>query len=249
MGATRGKRLFPATALAAACLAMALPAAAKPLGVVELFTSQGCNSCPPADAVLGDLVRRGGVVVLAYHVDYWDYLGWKDTLGNHANTARQYDYAKAFGSGQVYTPQAVVNGRIDVNGASGSAINGALGKLAEAGEGLTVDVSVKEEGGALVVETGGAAGGPDEASIVVVSFAPEKDVPIRRGENSGRTIRYWHAVTGWHTAGTWQGKPGRIEIPKGESSGGGLAVLLQAPGKGGTPGPIIGAATLRPAGS
>src|SRR5690606_11322881 len=108
----------------------AMPAAAKPLGVVELFTSQGCNSCPPADAALGRFVQQGDVVVLAYHVDYWDYLGWKDTLGSRANTARQYSYAKAFGSGQVYTPQIVVNGRSQMNGGQADAVEAALGRLA-----------------------------------------------------------------------------------------------------------------------
>ena len=84
--------------------------AKKPAGVVELFTSQGCSSCPPADAILEDLVKKGEVVALAYHVDYWDYLGWQDTLATPDNTARQYDYAKAFGVRSVYTPQAVING-------------------------------------------------------------------------------------------------------------------------------------------
>ena len=82
----------------------------KPAGVVELFTSQGCSSCPPADAILEDLAKKGDVVALAYHVDYWDYLGWQDTLASPDNTARQYEYAKAFGVRSVYTPQAVING-------------------------------------------------------------------------------------------------------------------------------------------
>ena len=88
----------------------------KPAGVVELFTSQGCSSCPPADEIFGELARKGDVIALAYHVDYWDYLGWQDTLATQDNTARQYDYAKTFGARSVYTPQAVINGRTHVNG-------------------------------------------------------------------------------------------------------------------------------------
>jgi len=249
MGKVTARTRFSAVALAAACLAMALPAAAKPLGVVELFTSQGCNSCPPADAALGRIVRQGNVVVLAYHIDYWDYLGWKDTLGSRANTERQYAYAKAFGSGQVYTPQAVVNGRSQMNGAHVGEVEAELGMLDRSGKGLAVDVSVHDTGRSYVIETGAAPRGEGEARVILVSFAPERDIPIRRGENSGHTITYWHAVTGTHIAGVWHGKPTRFEVPKTAlPSDGGLAVLLQS-GTVGAEGPILGAATLGGAGN
>jgi hypothetical protein len=249
MGAIRGKRLFSATTLVAACLATAMPAVAKPLGVVELFTSQGCNSCPPADAALGRFVRQGNVVVLAYHVDYWDYLGWKDTLGSRANTERQYAYAKAFGSSQVYTPQAVINGRSQMNGGYVGEVEAELSTLDRSGEGMAVDISVRDAGHSYIVEAGAAKGGTGEARVVLVSYAPQRDIPIRRGENSGHTITYWHAVTGTHIAGMWHGKPTRYEVPKTAlPSDGGLAVLLQS-GPGGTAGPILGAATLGRTGS
>src|SRR6185312_605046 len=122
------------------------PVIARPLGVVELFTSQGCNSCPAADAALGRIVRQGNVVVLAYHVDYWDYLGWKDTLGSRANTERQYAYAKAFGSSQVYTPQAVINGRSQMNGGYVGEVEAELSTLDRSGEGMAVDISVRDAG-------------------------------------------------------------------------------------------------------
>jgi hypothetical protein len=248
MGATGGKRLFSAAALAAACVLAALPAAAKPLGVVELFTSQGCNSCPPADAALGRIVRQDDVVVLAYHVDYWDYLGWKDTLGSRASTERQYAYAKAFGSGQVYTPQAIVNGRSQMNGAQVGEVEAALATLDRSGRGLAVDVSVRDAGNSYVVEAGAAPDGAGEARVLLVSYAPERDIAIRRGENSGHTITYWHAVTGTHVAGMWHGKPVRFEVPKAAlPADGGLAVLLQSGGKD-VVGPILGAATLHHAG-
>ena len=249
MGAIRGKRLFSATTLVAACLATAMPAVAKPLGVVELFTSQGCNSCPPADAALGRFVQQGNLVVLAYHVDYWDYLGWKDTLGSRANTERQYAYAKAFGSSQVYTPQAVINGRSQMNGAYVGEVEAELSTLDRSGEGMAVDISVRDAGHSYIVEAGAAKGGTGEARVVLVSYAPQRDIPIRRGENSGHTITYWHAVTGTHIAGMWHGKPTRYEVPKTAlPSDGGLAVLLQS-GSGGTAGPILGAATLGRTGS
>jgi hypothetical protein len=235
--------------LASACLAMALPAVAKPLGVVELFTSQGCNSCPPADAALGRFVQQGNVVVLAYHVDYWDYLGWKDTLGSRANTDRQYAYAKAFGSSQVYTPQAVINGRSQMNGAYVGEVESELSTLDQSGQGMAVDISIRDTGNSYVVEVGAAKGGTGEARVVLVSYAPQQDIPIRRGENSGHTITYWHAVTGTHIAGMWHGKPTHYEVPKAAlPSDGGLAVLLQS-GPGGVMGPILGAATLEGAGS
>ncbi|MDN5928501.1 MAG: DUF1223 domain-containing protein [Hyphomicrobiales bacterium] len=237
-----------AIALTTACLAVAMPAMAKPLGVIELFTSQGCNSCPAADVALGRFVRQGNVVVLAYHVDYWDYLGWKDTLGSRANTERQYAYAKAFGSSQVYTPQAVVNGRTHMNGAYVGEVEAELSTLDRSGKGMAVDISVRDVGHSYVIEAGAAKGGTGEARVVLVSYAPERDITIRRGENSGRTITYWHAVTGTHIAGMWHGKPAHYEVPKiALSSDGGIAVLLQS-GAGGAAGPILGAAALGGAG-
>jgi hypothetical protein len=244
------KAFVSAAAFVVSCLAPAAPAVARPLGVVELFTSQGCNSCPPADAALGRIVQQGNVVVLAYHVDYWDYLGWKDTLGNRANTERQYAYAKAFGSSQVYTPQAVVNGRSQMNGAHVGEVEAELGALARSGKGLAVDISIHEGSDSYVIEAGAAPGGASEARVILVSFAPEREVAIRHGENSGRTISYWHAVTGIHVAGMWRGKPARYEVPKSAvSPGGGLAVLLQSGAGDGGAGPIVAAATLDSAGN
>src|SRR5690606_29247620 len=98
----------------------------RPLGVVELFTSQGCSSCPPADEALVELAARGDVIALSFHVDYWDYLGWRDTLASPANTQRQQGYARAFGAQSVYTPQAVINGRTHTSGAKKAEIEQTL---------------------------------------------------------------------------------------------------------------------------
>lgn len=226
-------------------------AVAKPLGVVELFTSQGCNSCPPADAVLNRFAAKGDVIALSYHVDYWDYLGWKDTLATRNNTDRQYDYAKAFGAPSVYTPQAVLNGRTDVNGAKGNAVTAELDKLKAKGEGLTVDVSATYEGDRVVVQTGDAKGAEKEANVVFVFFDPARQVKIVRGENSGQTITYRNAVIATQTAGMWHGRAARFELPESvvkREGAGGCAVLLQAT-KNGLPGPIIGAAMVEKPGS
>jgi hypothetical protein len=238
-------RVFSALA---ALLLLAPPAAAgpgdisRPIGVVELFTSQGCNSCPPADELLGELASRGDVVALAYHVDYWDYLGWRDTMGSPENTARQREYAQSLGINSVYTPQAVVNGRHNINGADGEAVMRAL-----RGGDLPVEVTVRREGDSVAIETGEAAGPVREAHIMIVYFDPPKQVRIGRGENGGRTITYWNAVTGFQAAGMWHGEAARFEMPLSEimkKGAGGCAVLLQQSDENGIPGAIIGAAMI-----
>src|ERR1043165_5836167 len=134
----------------------------RPLGVVELFTSQGCNSCPPADALFAELAAKDDIVALSYHVDYWDYLGWKDTLSRKENTERQYDYMRAFGSRSVYTPQAVLNGRAHVNGANRGEVDGALARMARSGEGMRVPVKVSRTSDRVIIDAGDAGAGPSD---------------------------------------------------------------------------------------
>jgi hypothetical protein len=245
----------PARALAAAlgtAVAILSHAAwadpAKPAGVVELFTSQGCSSCPPADSVFSDLVAKGDIVALAYHVDYWDYLGWRDTLGKPENTARQYEYMKSFGAQSVYTPQAVINGRIHVNGASKQHIDDALGELQAANEGMKVNVKATRRDSGLTIEADAAAGMPGEAEVLIVYFDPPTPIQIERGENSGKTVTYWNAVTGVQVAGMWHGEPVSFELPMREvakKGAGGYAVLLQSVKGDGSPGAILGATVVR----
>lgn len=217
--------------------------AKKPLGVVELFTSQGCSSCPPADELFGELVARGDVVALAYHVDYWDYLGWQDTLASHDNSARQYDYMRAFGKRSVYTPQAVINGRTDLSGSNREEIEKALVDYKDQGLGMSVPVTVRRAGDSVIIEAG--EGGQDEhAAVVLVSFAPATQIAIAKGENRGQKITYWNAVQRVQTVGMWHGATARFEMPASEvvrKGAGGCAVLLQSVASDGRPGPILGA--------
>ena len=240
----------PGLALALALVALASPSQAgerqKPLGVVELFTSQGCSSCPPADAVFGDLAQDGSVVALAYHVNYWDYLGWRDTLSTAEGTERQYDYMRAFGTRSVYTPQAVVNGRAHMNGARRQELDRALAGMQSAGTGLKVGITVTRSADSVVIEPEPTSEPLGEAHVVLVYYDEARPIAITRGENAGRTVTYFNAVTGLQTAGMWHGKPARFEMPLSEMTklGKNCAVLLQAAGRDGAPGPIIGAAVI-----
>jgi hypothetical protein len=242
-------RKLAALALAAAVLS-ASPALAgegsRPRAVVELFTSQGCSSCPPADRLLSELIDRGDVVALSYHVDYWDYLGWRDTLASAENTERQAQYGKAFGIRSVYTPQAVVNGRTHVNGAKRGKLLGAIDRLSRNGNGLTVDLRAVEQGESIVIEVGAGTATSRKGHVVLVYFGGPTSVAIERGENSGRTVVYRNVVTDRQTAGMWHGKATRIEMPLSEiAKKGGCAVLLQEVDKSGLPGAILGATIIR----
>lgn len=217
--------------------------AARPLAVVELFTSQGCSSCPPADGILSELADRGDLVALSYHVDYWDYLGWRDTLATTGNTERQYAYGRSFGVRSVYTPQAVVNGRLHMSGAQRQRIDGTIDRLAAAGEGMTIDVSAAYSGESIVIRLGEGAGS-QKAHVVLAYFDPESTVTIRRGENAGRTVTYRNAVKSVQTVGMWHGHAERLEVPVAEMEmrgAGGCAILLQQVDSKGLPGVILGA--------
>lgn len=217
----------------------------KPKGVVELFTSQGCNSCPPADAVLADLAERGDVIALGYHVDYWDYLGWKDTLAKPENTERQKLYGEAFGKREIYTPQAVINGRVHVKGGKRGAVNAALSELDRTGQGMSIDIKVTRNGESVMIDADGAPSGQGDAHLLLVHFDKMKPVTIERGENKGQVVTYTNPVTSVQTAGMWHGQATRIELPRSEiNKKGGCAILLQQVSKDGLPGPILGAAII-----
>lgn len=220
---------------------------AAPKGVVELFTSQGCASCPPADAAFAKLAQQGDVVALAYHVDYWNYLGWVDTLGSKENTSRQYAYAKMLGRHGVYTPQAILNGREHTNGADFNGINTRLKQLQSTAKGLTTPVHAAVNGEEITIDVGGVPGQTGKANVVVVYFTRQQKVALEKGENTGQTVDYWHAVNTIQTVGMWDGMTKRYVIPatvlKSQKNDG-AAVLLQRVKNGNVPAAILGATVI-----
>ncbi|WP_173934100.1 DUF1223 domain-containing protein [Chelativorans sp. Marseille-P2723] len=236
---------FPRRSVLKASLAvLALPvlhghARQETIGVVELFTSQGCTACPPADALLAELAQRDDLVTLSYHVDYWDYLGWKDELATAGNTDRQKAYGKALDN-TVYTPQAIVNGQWNVVGSDRERL---LKKLGETSGRLHVDLNLSAAAQSLFVDVG-ASDEPASAHVVLVHYRPQQMVTIRGGENRGKTIDYRNIVTDYRTLAIWNGRPLRLELPRSEFGGNsGCAVLLQD-FRNGAPGPIRGAARI-----
>ncbi len=232
------RKNFKAILALASVFVTPLAQAGEVKGVVELFTSQGCSSCPPADKVLGEVTEQGGVLALAFHVDYWDRLGWKDTFSSKGNTQRQRGYAAGFGTGTIYTPQFIVNGLAEPGSGSSQGIRSAISALSTRGHSLNVPVDLKVSGGNLVINAGSGSG---EASVVLVTYVRSKVVNIERGENSGRKIEYRNAVTGIRTIGKWTGEKKSFDAKVGSSTG--VAVLLQRTNNAGGPGAIIGAAT------
>ncbi len=237
----KGLALFLTLALAAP----ALSADGTPLkGVVELFTSQGCGSCPPADRAFEALVRQGDVVALAYHVDYWNYMGWADTLASKENTTRQYGYARSLGRSGVYTPQAILNGRDHMKGTDVGAINQKLDALEKTGDGLSIPVEAEKKGDELVVKVGAGVG---KADVVVVYFRRKETVELLKGENVGKKMVYWNSVTDVQTVGMWDGKPLDLVLPAkliGADGNSGCAILLQSTGPQGEPAGILGATMM-----
>jgi hypothetical protein len=173
--------------------------------LVELFTSQGCSSCPPADTVLGELAARPDVVALAFHVTYWDRLGWKDTLGNERWTDRQRGYARLLGSSSVYTPQMVIAGQIDVVGSSRSRVLRAV-DLVRA-EGKTQPLAIDAEGGLSLPATAAPA------HVWAAAYDESETVAIGSGENGGRTLDYHHVVRELLDLGPAGNAPQRLELP------------------------------------
>jgi hypothetical protein len=219
-----------------------------PKGVIELFTSQGCASCPPADSALSQLVAQGDMVVLSYHVDYWNYLGWTDTLSSKENTERQYGYAKTMGRSGVYTPQAIINGREHVKGTDIAMINTKIDGMQKAGQGLTVPIGAAMHGDEIEIEIGEGQGQElRQAEVVVAYFTKRQMVDVTKGENSGKNMEYWHSVYDVQSVGMWNGKKMTLTLPGkslGKTKKDGCAILLQTSGPGGEPAAIIGATVL-----
>lgn len=169
--------------------------------VVELFTSQGCSSCPPADEMLRDLAGRDDVIALAFHVDYWDYIGWVDTHGSPENTARQHAYARAAGARTVYTPQFVIGGIDHVIGARGMELVDAV--AAHRDTAPTVTLGATLEGTVLSVQAEAMEAAP--MTVQLIRYSEQETVMIERGENAGETFTYANTVVTWDVLTEWDG--------------------------------------------
>ncbi len=223
--------------------------------VLELFTSQGCVSCPPADAILTKLSRRSDVLALAYHVDYWDYIGWRDTFGSRENTERQRDYARTFDTTTVYTPQLVINGSAQTVGSREHAIDNLIEThdLPLNGSGATVEMRRQGDSVHIVADAKRLPPGSRMPVLLLVIYASEKTTAIDSGVNIGHKLVNTHPVLSWRVLGMWSGKPLQIDMPaamlrKDADGNGGCAVLLQAVQSDGAPGPILAAANMSFAG-
>jgi len=241
---TPGRRFPLALAVAAGLASFAGPGRAEPparepvRAVVELFTSQGCSSCPPADAVLAGLADRDGVLALSYHVDYWNYLGWTDPFASERNTARQRDYAKRFEMRYVYTPQMVVGGRTQVTGSHRAEVETALRAQPAP---LPVAVALRAEAGGGLTATIGGAPAPATASVWLVGFARERTTRVEAGENAGRLMRNRNVVRSFERIGTWRGDALELAVAASiPADADGCAVLVQEDGHG----RILGAAAM-----
>ncbi|MCB5174599.1 DUF1223 domain-containing protein [Microvirga lenta] len=221
------------------------PAQAEPpRAVVELFTSQGCSSCPPADAVLVELAREPDVVALSFPVNYWDYLGWKDTLAHKAFTERQKAYAHARGDRQVYTPQMIVNGTKPCIGSNRAQVEESIKEVTASQPNLPLDVTIKEQNGvAKIAVSETAMADMRAADVWVLPVLRTRTVPIERGENRGRSVTYANVVRGLKRIGEWRGGSAEFEVPLevARSGADGYVVLLQT-SEHMKPGVILGAA-------
>lgn len=203
-------RLIFAAALAACGAASA---GEKPLVVVELFTSQGCSSCPPADDFVAELAREPSALVVSYPVDYWDYLGWKDTLADRAFTARQRAYGESRGDRHIYTPQVIVNGARHAVGSDRDAVN--RSRMSGRGKGaMSVAVSADVEGETINIKVEGVLpANRQPATVYLVALVKRAEVAITRGENKGRSIAYTNVVRELVPLGTWDGTKDSYDAP------------------------------------
>ena len=231
---TAAMRLMAALGLAAALTSSAASAAAPQPVVVELFTSQGCSSCPPANETLSRLAGRADVLALSFGVTYWDQLGWKDTFASSQFTARQWDYARGLKHAQVWTPQMVVDGRADSVGQTLAQIEPVIAAArARHAEAPAIEVA----GGQVTLASGKAP--KAAADVWLVRYDPrEVQVPIRRGENGGRTLPHRNVVRELTRLGAWSGGARTYPIKPSTDPALSSAVLVQA----GPGGAIIAAA-------
>jgi hypothetical protein len=229
-----------------AIVAMIRPAHADPRAVVELFTSQGCSSCPPADRIIGELATDPSVIALSMPIDYWDYLGWKDTLADARFSARQKAYSNMFSDRGVYTPQVIVNGSAHVIGSDRAGIEGAIGDTQKADGVMSLPVTMTLSGKQINVSVAASGKGPTSmhGEVWICSVTREIPISIGRGENRGREIIYHNVVRNLLKVGDWNGSSGSWTVPLENISREGVdaAVVYVQDGNRDRPGPMLGAA-------
>lgn len=211
--------------------------------VVELFTAQGCSSCPPADEILHELAGREDVIALALHVDYWDYIGWQDSFADPAHAERQRGYATVAARRSIYTPQMIVNGTSDVVGAKPMQLAKAIAAHAASPALIEMQIARVPAADAIMIEARAGLGVDLAAplSVYLVQYTPLREAEITRGENAGNTFQYAHVVESWQSLGTWNGRaPLNMRAALSDAAQP-VVVLIQE----GAHGPIRAAARLR----
>jgi hypothetical protein len=229
-----------------AIVAIIRPAHADPRAVVELFTSQGCSSCPPADKIIGELAKDPSVIALSLPIDYWDYLGWKDTLADSRFSARQHAYSQMRGDRDVYTPQAVINGEVHVVGSDRAGIEDAILDTTKSDGVMSVPVSMTLSGRQLNVSVAASHPGSSANHGEIWICAISKAVPILigRGENRGHEVTYHNVVRNLLKVGDWNGTAQNWSVPLENISREGVdaAAVYVQDGNHERPGPMLGAA-------
>lgn len=204
--------------------------------LVELYTSQGCSSCPPADDVLAKIVDQPGIIALSLHVDYWDYIGWKDTFGQEKFSDRQRAYAHAAGEKMIYTPQIIVAGQTRVEGNQAKQVARAI----DAARGPDpVALRLRRNGDQVDIAANSKVALRGDTIVQLVTYIDQADVTIRSGENAGKTISYHHVVTSWQSLGKWSGNAPlsmSVDAPVGP-----FVVIIQSAG----PRAVLAAAELK----
>lgn len=234
---SRAARLLSATVLALNVSYPNVALAQQQPVVVELYTSQGCSSCPPADAMFSELKDREDVIAIALHVDYWDYIGWKDEFGNPAHAERQRAYAAKAGRRSIYTPEMVVNGQTDIVGAKPMVLSKAIAQHG-AQKSLT-ELNAERSGNELRIQAATPVGETGMMDVHVLRLIPSQKTKITRGENRGETYEYTNIAHSWQVAGTWDGKSA-LDLSLAVGGDDPVVVLLQEAGAG----KIIAAARL-----
>ena len=229
-----------------AIVAIIRPAHAEPRAVVELFTSQGCSSCPPADRIIGELAKDPSVIALSLPIDYWDYLGWKDTLADSRFSARQKAYSQMRGEREVYTPQVVVNGSAHVIGSDRARIESAIEETKKADAVMSVPISMTLAGKQINISVAASGKGPAAAhgEVWICSISKAVPIAIGRGENRGREITYHNVVRNLLKVGDWNGTSDSWTVPLENiyREGVDAAVVYVQHGNRDKPGPMLGAA-------